>query len=227
MSINKLIVIGNGKLADAIMNNYTELSWSSVIVEKYTENTSADSGTVFIHVGSGRQYMESLDLAVSAGSAYIQAATEKDIALKVPEDNRIVFVNSPNLDINIIKFLQWLKFGKDFFQNEKISITESHQESKSSLPGTALKMCSILGIDESKLVSIRDCKTQKVIGIRNLPVHAYHRIEIGSSGSIIALETKIEGLLTYVKGLVKIVQIIPKIQPGNYEIEDLVSYNLF
>lgn len=224
--MNRLIVIGNGKLADAILNNYTRLSGSSVAVGKYLKNSSADPGTVFIHTGSGRQYRESLDLAVLSGAAYIQAATEKNIKLKEPDTGKIVFISSPNLDLNIIRFFRWLRLGKNLFRNEEISVTESHQESKSSLPGTALKICSILGIDESKLVSIRDPELQKKLGIKNLEQHAYHKIEIGNSASLISLETRIEGLLTYVKGLIKIVKIIPELQKKNYEIEDLLEYNL-
>ena len=111
------------------------------------------------------------------------------------------------------------------FQSEPITLKESHQASKESVPGTAYRICDIIGINKKKIESIRDPAIQSKLGIETLERHAYHQLVIGDSNSQIRIETKVEGLLSYVEGLYEILKSIHKIPKNNYEIEELVLNN--
>ena len=220
--MKKVIIVGNGNLANSILENLAK-DHENIDLLKYDKNIIADHNSIFIHVGSGREYRDSLDLAIRFNSSYIQAATENDIKMTRPLNKNVRFIHAPNLDINIIRLFCWLKKGKDLFENEPKSILESHQASKKSKPGTAYKFCDILQIQKENFKSIRDREYQQKLNINNLDQHAYHRIEIGGMNSNIVIETKIEGLLSYVNGLYKIIGALDKLDFGCYEIEELVD----
>ncbi len=222
--MKKIVLIGNGKLADSIENNLP--LYSSIPIEKYSQIGDYDEDTVFVHIGSGREYLETLTKANESRSSYIQAATEKDFKLSPPFDLSMRYVNAPNLDINIIKLIYLLKLGKELFRNEPKTIVESHQKDKQSSPGTALKFAEYLNIDDKDILSIRDEARQKELNIKNLGHHAYHKIEIGDDNSNITIETKIEGAVSYAKGLSEIVQCLSNLEVGKYEIEDLIELKL-
>ena len=186
----------------------------------------ADQESIFVHVGSGRQYAESLNLAVINGSAYIQAATEKNIKMPPPSGKQIRYITAPNLDLNIIKLFHWLKSARGLFLGEEVTFTESHQEEKNSRPGTALKFCNILNLPKEGIISIRNPEMQKKLHINNLKQHAFHKIQIGDENSKITIETKIEGATSYVKGLAQIIACIPELAKGNYEVEELIALKL-
>ena len=220
-----VIVVGHGKLANAIISTLPELDQKNGYfnsIQTYEGQTNFPSPTILIHVGSGRQYQECLTLSLKQRCIFIQAATEKDIPMKPPLPGEIVFINAPNLDLRLIKLFYWLKLGATLFKQDEITITESHQATKTSVPGTAYKICDILGIDHSKVASIRNSDLQKELQIKTLEHHAYHKLVIGSSDSQIKIETKIEGSASYVEGLYEVLKSIPKIPVSNYEIEELI-----
>jgi dihydrodipicolinate reductase len=222
--MKKIVIIGNGKLADSILSNLCK--YTVIKSEKYSSTGIFDKDTVFVHIGSGREFEESLNIAIKCKSSYIQAATGKEYSLEPPENITIKFLHAPNLDTNIIKLIHWLKIGRNLFQNEEISLKESHQSEKKSKPGTAIKFAEYLGINENDIVSIRDKSNQKELKIKTLDHHAYHEINIGDCNSSIKIETKIEGAISYSKGLAKIVECIDKLEIGKHEIEELVSLQL-
>ncbi len=222
--MKELIVVGNGKLADTIVINFP--AYSTLSVKRYFSGIRADDESVFVHIGSGRQYEESLTAALHSGAAYIQAATEKDIAMKEPPSGTITYVNAPNLDIRIIKFIYLLRIAGELFHGDHITVTESHQAEKKSLPGTALKFCEYLGVPKESLVSIRDPAQQRKMSINSLQQHAYHRISIGDEDSSLCFETKIDGALSYVKGMAVIVKCLDRLEKKNFMVEDLVAMHL-
>ena len=220
-----LVVVGQGKLANAIISTLPELDRNSGIfnnIQTYGDQTNLATPAIIVHVGSGRQYQECLTMALKHRCIFIQAATEKDIPMKPPTPGEIIFINAPNLDLRLIKLFYWLKLGSDLFQQDEITITESHQATKTSIPGTAYRMCDILGIDHSNVASIRDPDLQRELQIKTLDQHAYHQLLIGSGESQIKIETKIEGSASYVKGLYEILNSIPKTPVRNYEVEELL-----
>jgi len=219
--MKELVLIGNGKLADAIYDGFH--NYSDIPVKKYVEELEVGKDTIFVHVGSGRQYYETLELALKHGASYIQAATEKNIQLEPPPGTGIIYIHAPNLDINIIKLFYLLRSAKGLFKDEPVTIIESHQKEKKSQPGTALKFCDYLQVPRENIVSIRDPEYQKKLHVTSLDHHAFHRIQVGNAHSSITIETKIEGATSYVEGLARIVQSLPKLDNGNYEIDDLVA----
>lgn len=223
--MKKIIIIGNGKLSEAIKSGFPQ--YSNIPVQHYFDKISADEQSLFVHIGSGRQYPESLKNAISNHSIFIQAATEKNIKMSAPSVGSFKFINAPNLDINIVKLFYLLHLSDGLFCGENISITESHQKEKKSQPGTAFKICDYLNIPHEKVLSIRDEESQKKLGISHLNHHAFHQITIGNKNSNIKIETKIEGAESYVFGLSKIVHAAYQLSYGIYEVEDLLKLKLF
>lgn len=222
--MNSVVLVGNGKLADAFERDFN--NYSPLPIKKYTPECISDSKTVFVHIGSGRQYKESLLQAQRSGACYIQAATQKNIPLEPPVDPAITYIHAPNLDITIIKLFYLLNKAGTLFNNECITITESHQKEKTSQPGTAHKFCEYLHIPTKSIVSIRDPELQKKIPVTNLQQHAYHKIQIGPDNANVTITTKIEGSKSYLQGLARIIACLPRISHGCYEVDDLISLQL-
>jgi len=222
--MKELIVTGNGKLADAILGDFH--LYSGIPARPFQPENPGDADAVFVHVGSGRQFAESLQCAVESGAAYIQASTGKDYVMNPPRESKCRYITAPNLDINIISLFAWFRSAGGLFDSGRISVTESHQADKKSLPGTALKICDYLRVPPSSITSIRDPETQRGLDISNLAQHAYHRIQIGDDDSRIVIETRIEGAKSYVKGLARIAACVHRLEPGNYEIDDLLRLGL-
>lgn len=220
--MSRVILIGQGKLARSVLNHFN--NYSDLPLISYKPGMRVEGPSIFVHAGSGREYRDSLETAMDWGASYIQAATEKDYSLKPPMQLDIPFIQAPNLDLNIIKILYMLATAGDLFEGEKIRIMESHQKEKSSAPGTAMKFCEHLKIPASELISIRDPRTQqRELSILNTEQHAYHKIVIGDEHSCVSIETRVEGSLSYVRGLAKITGCIGGLSPGLYEVSDLVS----
>ena len=229
ISLYSIIIVGGGKLANAILDNLTGLDTGSrriKSVSRYRTDTETAEGSVFVHVGSGRQYEESLQEAIDKRCIYIQAATHKDIVMPPPGEGIIPYIHAPNLDVNIIKFMYWLGLGVKLFRGADTALLESHQSGKRSAPGTAYRIAEILGIEKENITSIRDPEKQRLLDIGNIGRHAFHSVEIGDGDSKIILQTKIEGLLPYVKGLYRIIAGLPGLDPKNYEIEEFVSMGI-
>ncbi len=100
------------------------------------------------------------------------------------------------------------KFGGNF-ENYEISITESHQSTKSTEPGTAYEFANSLKVPYDKIVSIRDPLIQvNKVGIPEefLKRHAYHKIIIRDNNDEVTIETKIFGHDSYVTGVKTIIE---------------------
>ena len=222
--MQNIIIIGNGKLSDAVMKNFH--LYSGIPVKSFSEGVTVSGQTIFVHMGSGRQYDEALKIAIGNNSSFIQASTEKDIPMKVPIRGDFKYISAPNLDLNIIRLFYLLSLAGDLFSGETVTVTESHQKEKASKPGTAIKICGYLNCPEEHIVSIREPEKQKEMGISNLGQHAYHEIKIGSDQSSISFTTKVEGADGYVKGLARIVESVKYLDYGIYEIDDLFRKNI-
>lgn len=227
----KVIIVGQGKLAQSIgetlpAQENSQSYISEILIYHKSIAPKVDENTFFIHVGSGREYSETLALARKRNALYLQGATEKSIPLPAPTDGSLRYINAPNLDILIIKFLYWLNLGKELFKNEKITIKESHQQEKQSVAGTAVKMCQMLDLDENSVQSIRDPQVQSDMGIPHIDHHAYHKIVVGDEKSNLKLETYVSGFQSYGKGLFEIIKSVSLLKKRNYEIEELVELGL-
>ena len=235
MISNDLIVIGNGRLAQAILDfakkermPNAEIPYRVTHWDKAVATQAIASRPTLVHVGSGRQYHETLEYATKKNGIYIQAATKNEINLTIPTKPSITFIHAPNLSILMIKAIYLTKVLGKLFPDEEKELVESHQSDKTSIAGTALKIAGYLGIRECDIRKIRDQKTQSArLRIINFERHAYHWIKINDKEGSIEITCKIEGLLPYVSGLFKIVDSARKLAAGVYEVENLAEAGLF
>ena len=66
----------------------------------------------------------------------------------------------------MIYFMAMVKHASRYFRGQAIRISESHQASKNTKPGTAIYLAKSLGIPETEIRSERDPKVQnEVLGI--------------------------------------------------------------
>ncbi len=207
--MRELILVGGGRLAGAIRERFP--LYSTIPVRGYQPGAGSSAGSVFVHAGSGRQYGEALKRASEINCPFIQAATERNIPMPLPREGGAVYVSAPNLDLNMLRLLALLRRGGDIFSGEAIALSESHQSGKTSLPGTALKICRLLDIPAQSIESERQGDTP----------HAYHRLSLGAGNSVLSLEMRIEGLDSYVSGLARIIGATETLGPGIYEAEEL------
>jgi 4-hydroxy-tetrahydrodipicolinate reductase len=115
------------------------------------------------------------------------------------------------------------------FKNYKVSITESHQAEKSSVPGTAVALAQSLGLPSEKILSIRDPREQTEalqIPPEYLSRHAYHRVEIEDHVGRIVLETKVFGPAPYAEGLAQIISAVRsnKLESRRYTIMEFIEH---
>lgn len=133
----------------------------------------------------------------------------------------------PNVSILLVKFLHFMDLAKSQFQAFSITIEESHQASKTSVPGTAVEIARALGVPASAIVSHRDPVFQAdSLGIpaEHLGRHAYHRIRIQDGDAEVVFETRILGHEPYARGVVGLVKALRGRQlcPGCHDVVEFV-----
>jgi len=124
-----------------------------------------------------------------------------------------------------VKFLYLLEEMGSLYHDSDISITESHQSSKTSLAGTAVEMAESLGVDPRHIDSIRDKDTQKdglAIPPEYMDQHALHMIDIGTDDCRISFRTEVHDLDTYLTGIVSVLRRIDELSPGRHRSPDLI-----
>jgi len=214
MNKKNVIVVGSGKLALAVLEGLGHDK--EILVSSWTkEEVDPTKKSIVVHAGSGRQLPEVYDFCSLSKSILLELSTGTGTA-----DRDLLFpvVVCPNTSILLIKFLaMWKQFGTltDRFD---ISILESHQNTKKSLPGTAVEIADAIGFPREEILSVRDQDVQsKEIGIPSeyLSKHAFHRIEIEDGTVSIKIETKVLGHDSYADGVRQIVSSIGKIELEN------------
>ncbi len=229
---DRVYVVGHGKLASRIQSDLSKTAqqlqsplafvgnWDNLLTK---ENDT--SRMVLAHCGSGRQLYDVLEYCNTNRIPLIQCSTGISYPDGFTSETAFPLIEAPNLSIPIIKFLYLLEEMEPLFREYDISITESHQKAKTSLPGTAMEMARLLGVEESHVKSIRDEDIQKnSLGIpqEHLSQHALHIIEILADECIITLRTEVHGLETYLTGFVRIIQGIDRVPPGRHKLTDLI-----
>lgn len=224
MSIKIVALAGSGKLAEAIRQNlkkylpdYSVLGWEDV--SRHEQNPP-----VIVHVGSGRQLDEIINYCSKNHIILIQGST----GLEYKYENDFTFINAPNLNILMLKFMHMLnKFGSHFAE-DKIEITESHQHVKTSTPGTAVAIAKYLGVTPDKIKSIRNADEQLhefKISPAHLDKHAMHIIKITDHDSTISMRTDVTGHESYVSGLAKIITASASLEKRYYDVVELIEMN--
>jgi len=223
----KIFVAGSGKLANAILNS--DLSFQSCEILKWdTRYQMLDEKVILVHAGSGRQLKECVEFCDRTKSIFIELSTGLETEMLQPDFPLII---CPNTSILVLKTLNMLKVNGRNFENYSISITESHQSTKKTEPGTAYAFANALKFSVDKIVSVRNPEMQQnEIGIPEeyLGKHAYHKIVIKDGNDEITIETKVLGHDSYAKGVKMIIEaaLINSLENKRYTVLDLIANNM-
>lgn len=219
-----IYIVGKGKLAQAIIEANIEIDYTEFKEWSSSAETSL-SKSVLIHAGSGRQLNDCIEFCKETGSILIELSTGLETETIKAE---FPIIMCPNTSILILKALNLIKKSKGMFDGFNITITESHQATKTTEPGTAFDFAHSLNTPTSKIESVRDVKIQRnEIGIPEeyLGRHAYHKIEITDDNDSFTLETKVLGHDSYAKGVEQIIKAVLKAQLENrvYSVDELIE----
>ena len=219
----KVFIIGSGKLANALNAG---LSIPLCEIHKWeTACQNLKEKSILVHAGSGRQFDECWNFCSRTKAVFIELSTGLETERQEPDFPLLI---CPNTSILVLKTLNMIKAYGSYFEGNEISLTESHQATKTTEPGTAYTIADSLKIPHDKVISVRDPEVQlKKIGIPQeyLTKHAYHKIVIKDGDDEITIETKVLGHNTYVNGVRKIIEAILKYDWENrkYTILDLID----
>ena len=234
---DNIYVAGHGKLATKIQADLQKIAQQHHLtidnVSNWDHRPTDDTDTsriVCIHVGSGKQFQEVFSYCQHYHTPLFQCSTGIAYPESLFSNIPFIFIDAPNFSLMIVKFLYMLEEMGSLFHDYDISITESHQSAKTSLPGTAAYLAKLLGVAPRQINSIRDKGIQSdqlKIPRQYLEQHALHIIDIGSNDCRISFKTEIYGLDSYLVGIVKLLQNIDKLSPGKYRLPDLIRDRIF
>lgn len=220
----KIVVVGSGKLANAILNS--DLLFDSCELLKWkTQYQALNEKIIVVHAGSGRQLRECFELCVRTKSVFIELSTGLETENLDPDFPLII---CPNTSVLVLKTLNMLRINGGYFGKYQISMTESHQSAKKTEPGTAYAFAKSLNFPVENIVSIRDSEVQRTnIGIPEeyIDKHAYHKMVIKDGCDEVTIETKVLGHDSYTKGVKAIIEAVLKHSFGNkrYTVFDLID----
>lgn len=218
-----IIIVGSGKLANELL--YSLKGNDSYPVLPWADKDRASGKSIVVHAGSGRKLDDVIAYCRETGSALVELATGSRVEAITP---RFPVVLCPNTNVLMLKFMAMLARNGDMFRGYKISLTESHQAQKSSVPGTAVSMAQALGLASGEILSVRDpAEQEEVLGIppEHLARHAYHHIVIDDGLCSVTLETRVYGASPYADGVSKIVAAIGarELENRRYDVIEFVE----
>ncbi|MDH7462127.1 dihydrodipicolinate reductase C-terminal domain-containing protein [Chitinophagaceae bacterium 26-R-25] len=223
----KIFIVGSGKLANAILS--APSSFPSCDVLKWeTDYATTNEKTIIVHAGSGRQLDECIEFCKKTGSIFIELSTGLLTESMAADFTLIV---CPNTSILLLKTMNMLKLYGHYFSKDKISIIESHQSAKESVPGTAYNFAHSLNFPSTDIKSIREADAQlNEVGIpaAYLDKHAYHKITIEDGPDQVTIETKVLGHDSYVNGVTKIINAVLEnsFEKRAYNVLELIDKNM-
>jgi 4-hydroxy-tetrahydrodipicolinate reductase len=218
-----ILNVGRGKLAAELLQRLAGPTISRVFRWDERDSKIRDRYIV-IHAGSGRELDSVIEFCSVTGSVLLDLSTGDS---QLPVTIKFPVVICPNVNVQMLHFMAMVKLASKYFRGQDIRISESHQASKSTKPGTAIYLAKSLGIPETEIRSVRDPKVQnEVLGIPSsfLDRHAYQEIVIRNPEVEIRLETRVLGKSAYASGLAKVIDMVAKrkLDPGYYDIVDLI-----
>ena len=223
----KIFIVGSGKLANALLTS--DLSFQTCeIIPWETHYQTINEKAIMVHAGSGRQIKECLEYCSKTKSVLIELSTGLETETINPDFPLVV---CPNTSILVLKTLHMLKLNGAYFENYTISVTESHQSTKTTAPGTAYAFADSLNFSSDKIISVRNPEIQRNhIGIPEeyLDKHAWHKIIIKDGNDEVTIETKVLGHDSYAKGVKTIIDTVLKYHLENkrYTVLELFDNNM-
>lgn len=215
----KVYIVGSGKLATELLENL-----SGAEVSKWGQSPPVNDVSIVVHAGSGRELDEVSEYCRATQSVLVELSTGSKVE-HVQYDFPVLLC--PNVNILMLKFMNMIAKSGQMFAEYDISLTESHQSEKKSVPGTAVFMANALGLEPRLITSIRDQHVQKELGVpeESLGRHAIHQITIKDEVCSIKLESRVVGASPYVSGVSKVISVLheQKLQPRLYAINEFIE----
>lgn len=215
----QVFIVGTGKLAAELLS-----ALQARQVLPWADSVPAKDKAIVVHAGSGRQLGEVISWCRQSRSVLVELATGSALQ----DASGFPVVVCPNTNILMLKFMSMLAKGGHLFAGYKIELTESHQATKMSTPGTAVDIAQALGLESSDIRSVRDTAQQVnelQIPAEHLDRHAFHRVLIEDGTCSIAMETRVYGAAPYADGVARIIDAICSNALENrvYPINDFVE----
>lgn len=153
----QVIVVGTGKLATELLGSHRldpstchVMAWSEHARTEVQRSDDArrsdarrsDARSIVVHAGSGRELPAAIAFCQATGSPLVELSTGSDLETG---SHDFPIVLCPNTNILMLKFMSMLETSGHLFRDCRISVTESHQASKASVPGTAVGIGQSLG----------------------------------------------------------------------------------
>ncbi|HEF5872701.1 TPA: dihydrodipicolinate reductase [Burkholderia cenocepacia] len=203
----QVLVIGTGKLANELLGSH-QLDPAACRVMPWLDSTRTDARSIVIHAGSGRELAAAIAFCEATASPLVELSTGSEL-----ETGTYGFpvVLCPNTNILMLKFMSMLDTNGHLFRDCEISVTESHQAGKTSVPGTAVGIARSLGARPEDIRSVRDPAVQRSeFGIPDdqLGRHAIHRIRIDDGACSLQFESRVAGDTPYADGVSRIVEAV-------------------
>ena len=223
MESHTVLIVGRGRLAAELLQGLKGLGIARV--RPWEEREGAGSGPcMVVHAGSGRELDEVFDYCAKGGAVLLDLSTAGS---RYPEPLAFPVVVCPNVNMPMLSFMAMVRQSAGLFRGLDIGISESHQASKKTSPGTAVHLARSLGVPEAAIRSERDPQVQReVLGIPEefLDRHAYHEIVIRDGQAEIRMQTRVLGKSAYASGLARVVAIVSARRPGPgcHDIVDLL-----
>ncbi|KKW11369.1 MAG: Dihydrodipicolinate reductase [Parcubacteria group bacterium GW2011_GWA2_49_9] len=199
-----LIIAGRGALAQAIVTACQDLSISYAL---FDATATPVPESVAVHCSkTGTILPDVLRFCEERSIPLIQAST----GMQLPGKVNTVVVDAPNLALPIVRLFGWVKGMHQGFESiggfQEADVAESHQESKTSVPGTASTFADAVGVKKEKIRSIRAPALQQQLGVstEHLNRHGYHWITWRFPDLEVEVRTRVHGLRPYALGAIHV-----------------------
>lgn len=219
----QVLVVGTGKLATELLGSH-RLAPATCRVMAWSDPARGNVRSIVVHAGSGRELPAAIEFCRATGSALVELSTGSDLET-ASHDFPVVLC--PNTNILMLKFMSMLETSGHLFRDCHISVTESHQASKTSVPGTAVGVAQSLGVPAQDIHSVRDPAEQRdalQIPDDQLGRHAFHRIRIEDGACSLQFESRVYGASPYADGVSRIVEAVRQheLEPRRYSIVEFI-----
>jgi dihydrodipicolinate reductase len=226
----RFVVVGSGQLSNYIHGNLAKVGKAmrfpiDSVVHWDSRDSVTEASPIVVHVGSGRELPEVVRYCQASHAPLVQAATGMDYTAFLPASMNFILIEAPNISIPIVKLLFLLQQHGHLFKDYDVAITESHQERKTSLPATAVRMADAFNRPRETITSIRDPARQtSQFGLPEeyLDRHAVHEIVIKEGGCMVTIKSEAYGYDSYLYGIVSVAKGLNLLKNGRYFITDLV-----